>query len=73
MLVAPGRYWLDASGWGGYDGGPPFFNLWVRASQAGVAGGGNGSWIHRGMAGGMGGSGDCIYYIGGDSSASVGC
>jgi hypothetical protein len=69
--VLPGRYWLDANGWGGYEGQPPFFNLWALAAQS--QSGGNRSWIHRGVGGGMGSDGTCIYYIGGDASASVGC
>jgi hypothetical protein len=73
MSVLPGRYWLDASGWGGLEGWPPAFNLWALAAQAGAAGRRGGSWIDRGAAGGMGGDGDCVYYIGGDASASVGC
>lgn len=70
--VMPGRYWLDANGWGGYEGGPAFFNLWAMAAQAGAGRGGN-SWIHRGVGGGMGSDGKCIYYIGGNTSATVGC
>lgn len=69
--VLPGRYWLDADGWGGYEGQPAFFNLWAMAAQAQSRG--NRSWIHRGPGGGMGSDGTCIYYIGGDASASVGC
>lgn len=72
-VVLPGRYWLDADGWGGYEGQGPFFNLWAMAAQAQSAAGGNRSWIHRGPGGGMGGDGNCVYYIGGNSSASVGC
>lgn len=69
--VLPGRYWLDANGWGGYEGQPAFFNLWALAAQAQSRGGS--SWIHRGVGGGMGSDGSCIYYIGGDTSATVGC
>ena len=71
--VLPGRYWVDAQGTGGYDGGPAFFNLVAMAQQARAAGRGDRSWIHRGAGGGMGSDGQCIYYIGGGSSASVGC
>ena len=45
----------------------------AMAAQARSAAGGGRSWIHRGPGGGMGGDGSCIYYIGGNSSASVGC
>lgn len=54
--VNPGRYWLNAQGRGGYEGGPPQFNL-NMASQ------GTGSdWIRRTPGGTVGGSGGCSYY-----------
>ena len=73
--VLPGRYWVDASGTGGLEGGPPYFNLSARAAQARAAGarGAGGAWLHRGPGGGMGGDGNCVYYIGGNSSAMAGC
>jgi hypothetical protein len=70
-VVLPGRYWVDSQGTGGYEGGPPLFNLVAMAQQA--RGGGDRSWIHRGPGGGMGSDGQCIYYIGGGHSASTGC
>lgn len=39
--VIPGRYWVLANGIGGYEGGPPSFNLAALCSAA--AGGGGGS------------------------------
>jgi hypothetical protein len=44
-FVMPGRYWLDATGTGGYEGGPPAFNLFAlaRAAQA-RGGGGDNPW-----------------------------
>jgi hypothetical protein len=33
-VVLPGRYWVDAQGYGGYEGGPPMFNLKMLAEQA---------------------------------------
>lgn len=40
-VVVPGRYWVDAYGNGGYEGGPAVFNLLmlVRQAQGGSAGG----------------------------------
>ena len=41
--VYPGRYWIAANGVGGYEGGPPMFNLAVLcANAARAAGGGRG-------------------------------
>ena len=55
-FVNPGRYWLNAQGIGGYEGGPPQFNL-------NIAGQGIGNdWIRRTPGGTVGGSGGCIYY-----------
>ncbi|MBI1747893.1 MAG: hypothetical protein HYR55_15095 [Acidobacteria bacterium] len=33
--VLPGRYWLDAQGYGGYEGGPAIFNLLQLANATG--------------------------------------
>jgi hypothetical protein len=38
--VVPGRYWMNAAGIGGLEGGPPIFNLVALCQQAGAAGGG---------------------------------
>jgi hypothetical protein len=32
--VLPGRYWVNAQGIGGYEGGPPLFDLRAMAAQA---------------------------------------
>jgi hypothetical protein len=37
--VVPGRYWVDAAGNAGYEGGPPLFNLFAVAQQRGAKGG----------------------------------
>jgi hypothetical protein len=47
--VAPGRYWIDAQGNGGYEGGPALFNLALMAQQAAAARGG--LWRQPGSAG----------------------
>jgi hypothetical protein len=54
--VNPGRYWLNAQGIAGYEGGPPQFNLNIAAQGLGE------SWIRRTPGGSIGGSGDCMYY-----------
>jgi hypothetical protein len=38
-MVLPGRYWVDAQGNGGYEGGPALFNLRMLAEQAARGGG----------------------------------
>ena len=68
-----GRYWVDAAGNGGLEGGPAYFNLYAMAARARAAGRGGSGWLHRGVGGGMGSDGECIYYIGGTASATVGC
>lgn len=55
--VIPGRYWLNAFGIGGNEGGPALFNLAALAQQAG------GSYTRRGPFGSMGSDGQCSYYM----------
>jgi hypothetical protein len=52
--VIPGRYWLDAQGIGGFEGGPAAFNLFAAAAAAGAAGG-YGGYARRTPFGGIGG------------------
>lgn len=70
--VNPGRYWVDAQGFAGYEGQPPFCNLVQLANQAGLLSGGGRKRILSGMYdSGIGrvlGNGD--FYISGDSSIS---
>ena len=70
----PGRYWVDAQGNGGYEGGPATFNLYQLAQQAARNRGGS-SWIYRSNITGIGagGQGGCTYVMGKDFSASSGC
>ncbi len=64
--VAPGRYWLDAWGNAGYEGGPPLVNLHALSGQ----GSGGGNWTYDSETGGhVGGDGeDFYYYIDRDTS-----
>lgn len=64
--VPPGRYWLDARGVGGIEGGPPLFDLSQLARQAG--GGGGGPWSHAsrnadGSSTYVGGDGEGFFYL----------
>jgi hypothetical protein len=52
------RYWLDARGIAGYEGGPPQFNLVAAGQQAR----GNGT-TRRGLFGSTGSDGQCSYYM----------
>jgi len=38
-MVIPGRYWCDAMGNIGFEGGPPLANLWALAAAANARGG----------------------------------
>jgi hypothetical protein len=73
MPVLAGRYWMDHLGWGGYEGGPPLWNVYAIAAHSAPAAGGGGSWVHRGVGGGISSGGGCIGWIDGGSSATVGC
>lgn len=71
--VIPGRYWLNAMGIGGIEGGPAMFNLVALAQQQ--SGGGGASYTRRGPFGSMGSDGNCSYYMtpGGTSVMSGNC
>jgi hypothetical protein len=72
MPVFPGRYWVDANGYGGFEGGPPLWNI----RQFAYAAGGNqgGAWSYHSKYGGsVGGDGsgfmfyqdkDTTYFVG---------
>lgn len=58
--VTPGRYWLNAQLVGGYEGGPPQFDLRALAAQnAGGAGGYN----RNTLFGGLMSDGQCAGYL----------
>jgi hypothetical protein len=67
--VTPARYWLNAQGIGGFEGGPPQFDLRAAAmaarSQRGQPYG------HRGIFGNTASDGECSYYNDPESGASV--
>jgi hypothetical protein len=56
--VVRARYWLNARGIAGYEGGPPQFNLTAaRQSRQGS------STLQRGLFGSSGSDGSCSYYM----------
>lgn len=57
--VNPGRYWLNAQGIGGYEGGPALFNLPAAAAQRG---GGRG-YNRSGPGGHLMSDGNCFGYM----------
>jgi hypothetical protein len=73
--VAPGRYWLNWQGVGGYEGGPAAFNLVAAAAAAGQAGQGGmyGGQTQRTMFGGTGSDGNCSYYMHPGGSSVMTC
>ena len=68
--VVPGRYWMNAMGIGGLEGGPPQFNLAVASRQAAANG-----YTARGAFGSMGSDGNCSYFMtpGGSSVMTGNC
>ncbi len=71
----PGRYWVDAAGNAGYEGGPPFVNLIQAARQRSGGGAGGGGWYQRtwGAGGDMygGSDGQSTYFFDSASGCSV--
>ena len=67
--VIPGRYWLNAKGLGGFEGGPPIFNLNAR-SYGSASGKG---YLRRGPGGATGSDGNCFYYNSPNGSSVMNC
>jgi len=67
MTVLPGRWWVDAHGNGGIEGGPAMFNLVSLAQQVRSRGSGNSAWSRRVDVGGgsmtAGGDGGGFLYF----------
>jgi hypothetical protein len=59
--VNPGRYWLNPAGIGGYEGGPPQFNLPAAAAQR--SGGGGRGYNRSGPGGHLMSDGNCFGYM----------
>jgi len=69
--VLAGRYWLNAMGIGGYEGGPPLFNIY-QAARNNPKGGGYG-YTRRTPFGSTGGDGNCSYYLHPSGSSVMNC
>lgn len=70
--VAPGRYFLDAMGNAGPEGGPPVVNLVVASHQAEAMGGaGSGGWYSSAAGAGGNEAGGSGYVMGKDGSGNT--
>jgi hypothetical protein len=69
----PGRYWLDWQGNLGAEGGPPLVNLPAAAQSGGGNVGGYGGYTRRTPFGGLGGDGNCSYYLHPDGPSVMSC
>jgi hypothetical protein len=65
----PGRYWLNAQGIGGFEGGPPMFNLNTSAYGSGSGQG----YLRRTPGGAIGSDGNCFYYNHPNGSSVMNC
>ena len=59
--IQPGRYWLDAMGNVGFEGGPALANLVQLARARGSSGGGGKGYFRRGWGGTVSSDGKCYY------------
>jgi len=66
--VSPGRYWLNAEGIGGYEGGPAQFNL-ALSGRGGGAGGGEPGYNVNAAGASLGSDGNCSYAMLPDGSS----
>lgn len=71
VQVQRGRFWVDALGNAGYEGGPALFNLAALARAAGARRGG--AWSHYSKDGStsVGGDGNFFYFMSKDSSGRI--
>ena len=73
--VVPGRFWLDARGNGGPEGGAATFNLIALAQQAGAGSSQSGPWSHGSWTPGgnawVGGDGEGFTHFMGPDGTSV--
>lgn len=66
--IFPGRYWLDAQGNFGYEGGPALGNLIFLVHEAG---GGGDAYIRETYSGYIGSDGDTSYFFDPETGCSV--
>jgi hypothetical protein len=60
--IRPGRYWLDAVGNAGFEGGPALVNIAAAARSAQGGASGYSGWNRNTLFGNWGGDGECTYY-----------
>lgn len=65
--IQPGRYWVDAQGNAGHEGGPALVNLFLLARGAGKGS----PYSARLQGGNIGSDGDTYYYFDRESGTSV--
>ena len=70
-FVQPGRYFLDALGNAGFEGGPPVINLVAASRQAQTQGGGGDGWYSQATGAGGNESGGAGYVMGKDGSGNT--
>lgn len=68
-VVYPGRYWMNAMGIGGFEGGPATFDVGAAVRRQQQQGGEN--HLRRGLFGNTGGDGDTFYYMDPETGSSV--
>ena len=67
-VINPGRYWLNAQGIGGYEGGPAQFNL-AFSSNGGAGAGGEPGYNVNAAGASLGSDGNCSYAMLPDGSS----
>ena len=70
-FVQPGRYFLDANGNAGFEGGPPLINLIAASRQQTANGSGGDGWYSSTAQAGGGESGGTGYVMGKDASGNT--
>jgi hypothetical protein len=61
--VLPGRYWMDALGNFGFEGGPILGNVWVLVQMAGAGAANGGAWTSQSRFGTVGGDGSGFLFF----------
>ncbi len=68
-MINPGRYWLNAQGIGGYEGGPAQFNLAFSANGGSGGAGGDAGYNVNAAGASLGSDGNCSYAMLPDGSS----
>lgn len=72
-VVYQGRYWMNARGVGGYEGGPALFDLSTAMASSRSQDGMYGGYTRRTPFGGIGGDSNCFYYMHPGGSSVMTC